>query len=476
MTTIFFTSFYGFISRNVFATGLLEHLLQQPEVRVVILVPFYKKAFFEQYFAADNVLIEPVNTSLVVNSRVNRLFARLFGVLLRTFTIEYRTKERLAANRTVAGMSIYACSRAITALFGRSRAAHTMARHLEYRICSKGSLRSYFEKHAPACVFATDLFHDMDAALLREARSLGVTTIGMVRSWDNNTTRGLCRVLPDWAVVNNPLIADELVQLQSMRRSRVFVGGIPQFDRYITGKRASRNELFGRLKREPSKRLILFAPAGAQLSDTDGQVLELLRQAVDDRRLPGDLQFLVRMHPGCPAALDRFSGDPLFYIEAPGVQFAERPKDTELTPQDAEHLGDSLLHSEIVIHVSSSIGLDAVVFDKPQIMIEFDGQATRPYLSSIRRYHDEDHMRLFIETGVARIAKSPEELISSINLYLEDPSLDSAGRERGRQQQCWLLDGRSGERIGQFVLERLNLGAEATSDSAQMPASSVLGG
>jgi CDP-glycerol glycerophosphotransferase (TagB/SpsB family) len=461
VTTIFFTSFYGFISRNIFSTDVLGVLKQRGDVRAVIFVPFYKKSFFDAHYGSENVIIEPIDTAIVVGSRRNQFFATLFTWLLRSFTLEYRKKERLSRERNVRGYCFYGLSRTVTALFGRSRTAHAAARALERRICPASAFRQYFDRYQPRAVFATDLFHDMDAALLREAKARRVTTIGMVRSWDNNTTRGLCRVLPDVAVVNNPIIADELVELQGMARDRIFVGGIPQFDRYVPARRTSRKEFFARIEADPARRLILFAPAGEQLSDADEQVMDMLADALATGRLPADLQFLVRMHPGCPASLERFAANPLFRIEAPGVRFPERIKDTELTPADAEHLADSLFYSEVVIHVSSSLGLDAVMFDKPQIMIEFDGSETKPYLQSVKRYHDEDHMKRFIETGVAHIAESFDDLVAAINAYLENPQLDSQGRARGRDQQCWRVDGGSGARIGRFVAETLGLPAPA---------------
>lgn len=472
MTTIFFTSFYGFISRNIFNTDVLGVLKQRGDVRAVIFVPFYKKSFFDAHYASENVIIEPVNTAIVVDSRSNQFFATLFTWLLDSFTLEYRAKERLSRNRSIGGYCYYVVSRAVTNLFSRSRAAHAAARGLERRLCPTSAFREYFDRYQPRAIFATDLFHDMDAALLREAKVRGVTTIGMVRSWDNNTTRGLCRVLPDVAVVNNPIIADELVELQGMPRDRIFVGGIPQFDQYVRGRRASREEFFARIGADPAKRLVLFAPAGEQLSDTDEQVMEMLAGAVSDGRLPKDLQFLVRMHPGCPASIERFASNPLFRIEAPGVRFPERIKDTELTPADARHLADSIYHSEVVIHVSSSLGLDAVMFDKPQIMIEFDGSEKKPYLSSVKRYHDEDHMKRFIETGVARIAGSFDDLVAAIQAYLNDPRLDGQGRARGREQQCWRADGESGARIGRFVADTLGLAARAPEPAQELAAAS----
>jgi hypothetical protein len=54
-----------------------------------------------------------------------------------------------------------------------------------------------------------------------------------------------------------------------------------------------------------------------------------------------------------------------------------------------------------------------------------------------------------------KVAGSLQELINGVNAYLENPDLDKAGRKRIRDEQCWRLDGKSGERIASFVLEYL---------------------
>ncbi len=161
------------------------------------------------------------------------------------------------------------------------------------------------------------------------------------------------------------------------------------------------------------------------------------------------------MHPACPASLGGLEQDPAFLVEAPGVRFDERLKDTELGPADAEHLADSIHHCEMVIHVSSSIGLDALVFDKPQIMVEF------------RRHHREavprqrpPLSRRGSHAAVHRDGRRPhrEESRRSAgrhHAYLADPTRDREGRARGRVQQCDRLDGESGRRIGEFIHSRL---------------------
>jgi hypothetical protein len=63
----------------------------------------------------------------------------------------------------------------------------------------------------------------------------------------------------------------------------------------------------------------------------------------------------------------------------------------------------------------------------------------------------------------SRLARDPEECIRLINGYLEDPTLDSDGRRRAREQDCGPL-GQAGKRIADAILHLIDrpLISEAT--------------
>jgi CDP-glycerol glycerophosphotransferase (TagB/SpsB family) len=115
-----------------------------------------------------------------------------------------------------------------------------------------------------------------------------------------------------------------------------------------------------------------------------------------------------------------------------------------------------LYNSDLVIYVATTLGIDALVFNKPQIIIDFDGFENKKYTDSVKRYHDEDHMKKMLALGGVRVVKDQEELISAINDYLEDPSIDNDGRQKMTRQQLYISDGKSGKRVGEFILELLN--------------------
>ena len=65
-------------------------------------------------------------------------------------------------------------------------------------------------------------------------------------------------------------------------------------------------------------------------------------------------------------------------------------------------------------------------------------------------------MLSFFKTGAAKLAQSPDNLIACVKEYLKNPSIDCEGRKKAVLQQLWKLDGKSSERIANFILSFLS--------------------
>jgi len=454
--TIFITNFHSFVSKNILDSDILKILSVQKNLRIVILAPDYKKDFLKKYYASRKVVIESINPKLIIGSKINILFSRIAFLLIDSHYLWYKKKERLIRSKSLRAYLKYFFEICFTKLFSNLKIINKVFRFLDFNFAPKKFFKKYFEKYQPCCVFATDIFSDTDAAILRESKANKVFTIGMVRSWDNGYSKGLLRVLPDKVIVNNKIIKKEMQTLHNVRTKDMTVVGLPQFDNYFCEGRVTRKDFFKSLGVNQGKKLILFAPAGSILSNTDWQICQILKNALSKGFLPSNIHFLVRNHPGHPASLKKFVSDNNFTIEIPGARFEEASvKNTELTPKDIQHLADSLYHSEVIVYVATSIGIDAAVFNKPQIMISFDGWEKKPYIESVKRYHNEDHMKKLINTGGVRVVKSANELIYWINQYLQNPKTDEEGRKKIIKEQFWKFDGRAGERIAKFILNQI---------------------
>ena len=97
--------------------------------------------------------------------------------------------------------------------------------------------------------------------------------------------------------------------------------------------------------------------------------------------------------------------------------------------------------------------------DTPIVNIGFDGYASEPPERSVARVYDFTHYANLVRAGGVRIARSADEMIAQINAYLENPALDRESRARIVEEQCYRIDGRSGERVGNQLLALMGVPA-----------------
>ena len=455
MKTLFITAYNPFITRNIFNTAVLKCLRDQSDFRIVLLVPAYKKEFIKKHYGGDNVFVEGKDFDELINK--NKFWYRLAFLFQNTRYVKDQRADRLWRNRNFLGYLNYWLVSLIALILSNLLLAPKIYRVLDYRFSPRDAFSELFEKYGPSTVFSTDIFSETDTLLIREARSRRVPVIGMVRSWDNPTTKGILRLIPEKIIVYSLVMKKELVKFHGGDEKNILLVGYPHFDSWIKGPTLSRTEFFEKIGADPGKQLILFAPAGSVLSDTDWQLCQILKEALDNGSLPDNVQFLVRNHPHHPADLSRFEKDLRFIIETPGIRDKGwSDKTIEFGPDENDHLRNSIYYSDIIMYVATTLGLDATVFNKPQIMVSFNGWETKPYVQSVRRFNREDCLANLVECGGTRVVKNKEEWFKSINGYLKDPSLDQTGRDKILSEHLYKIDGRAGERIVSFILKFIN--------------------
>ncbi len=317
----------------------------------------------------------------------------------------------------------------ILAKLGRLNLARRIARFLYGRTVPAVHYRALFERYRPDLVFATDLQSIYDIRLLQMARARGVKTVGMVRSWDNLSSKGILPVFPDSFAVHTEEIKQELIRYNGVnpRQRNIFViDGIPHYDTYLHTARAPRERFFRDLGLDPRKKLILFVPPADGLfvdPEANPFILGLLRQ------IP-DAQILVRFPLVGSSSLEKIAPPPGVAFDKPRAPFRSLTRHTmELSKELDAHLADSLYWSDIVFSGPSSMAIDAAFFGKPIIFLGFDGPhekfKRRKGVSLFLRY---THLASILGTGGVRVVRSPEELRAAVMAYLQDPRLDEEGR------------------------------------------------
>ncbi|MBI2055591.1 MAG: glycosyltransferase, partial [Candidatus Sungbacteria bacterium] len=225
--TIFITSFHVLISRNILSTAIIP-ILQWGGVRIVVLVPEYKKDYFEKHFAGSNIIIEGIPANQPSQRLFGLMFKRLFQMMLPTRSIRILQGYRIYLGKG----RWYRLFYGLAQFLGRRLWVIRMARFLDFHLSPRGTFRAPLEHYRPDIVFSTDVQNENDVVLMHDARRRRIPIVGMVRSWDNLTVLGLIRFLPDRLLATSETMRAEAVRYNGMSPERITVAGIPHYDRY----------------------------------------------------------------------------------------------------------------------------------------------------------------------------------------------------------------------------------------------------
>ncbi|MDO8500057.1 MAG: hypothetical protein Q7S66_05410 [bacterium] len=450
MKTILVTIFHGAAAKNILRTGVMKTLLRPPDVRVVCLMRFSDRA--------DSYRVEIPHERVVYDTfyktpsgALERFFSFMKYRLIRTATTDLRHEISFDKHRSYA---LYGAAVFLNFIVARPVIRKAL-RFLDYYFIGDPGFGGILEKYKPDAVFITHLFDDGEISLLREAKKRRIPAIGFINSWDKLTARCSIRLLPDKLIVFNDIVKGEAEEYADMPASRIAVCGIPQYDQYVTDKPTPRGEFFKKIGIDPKKSLILYSPRGIVFSASDWAVIDFLHDSIVRGEI-GEADMLVRFPPNDFLDESELSKRPWLKYDLPGRRFGiKRSVDWDMDFEELKHLTNSLAHASLIVGYTSSIAIDAAVFDKPIIGINFEICDNLPLVASPTAYYRTEHFSKALRAGGIRQVGSKQEFLEAIKAYLCDPLLDRAGRRRLAEEQCWRLDGKSGERIAEAILEKL---------------------
>lgn len=460
MKTVFITAFEGVECKNILRTAVLDTLLKEPEIRLVLLmknrdrVKRYKKEFNN-----PKIIYEVAPYSRHAQPGLDKFFSWLKFALLRTDTTNLHRKMILEIKKNYVH---YYLGLIFNFLFARSIFVN-LSRFLDFLFVHNRIYTSLFDKYRPDLVLCAHLFEEPEIHLLREAKRRNVRTVGLMNSWDKVTTRCIIRLLPDKIIVFNGVVKDELIKYSRVHPDIIFVSGVPHYDHYFSKEHSSREDFFAKIKVNPSKKLILYSPIGKVFSNSEWDMIDLLYNLNKRGLFGNNVAILVRFPPNDVITREELKKRPYLIYTSPGIRFAPndpfastRGVDWDMDFFDLEHLKNTLYHSSLIIAYATSLCVDAAVFGKPIININFEVGKRGPMLKSPTQYFKKTHYKSVIQTGGVRLVNDEEELADWVNRYLHNPSLHREERKKIVKTQCQFIDGKSGERIGKFILSYLN--------------------
>lgn len=451
MKTLFIVVDSGMAIRNILRTDVYKVLRACKNLRIVIFSPLLDEDFRNEV-GGENVFLEPLQKwkagPLVKSLRSFRkdVWSEKHDVV--------RFREKRASRKGRFGRAL------VYNLFLRDTGPDRVERALEKieRWEAKFTpllAKEYFAKYKPDLVFYTTIY-SKDLCVEIAAKQHGVKACAFIVSWDNPTTKGPFPVRPDRAILWNTVMRDELMKYHGFPSDHLFVSGPPQFDIYTDPTPyATREEFFRKWGLDPGKRLITYTTGTPGMLPFEHEIVELLYGKLKEGAFREPCQLMVRLHPKDEYEVyRRFENLPNLVLQTAGRR-GKTNDSWNPTREDMYGLAETMTYSDVVVNIASTITIDAACFDTPVVNLAFDGFSTKPYEKSCKRYYSFNHYKKIVETGGITIADNLDETIKQIQRYLENPGLEAEGRKRIRDEQCFRLDGRSGERIGRYLIELL---------------------
>lgn len=449
--TIFITIFQGLEAKNILRTGILTNLLKVPNLRIVFFVKSRERArYYEEEFQDPRIIYEVAPMPPLQG--LDWFLGKLKFTLLKTPTTDLKRRFILESNKNYLA---YYCRSFINLLMARPL-GRRIARALDYWLVKNDIYAPYFDKYKPDLVFLAHLFDESEIHLLRAAKKRKIKTVGFINSWDKVTARCILRILPDKCVVFNDIVKRELMKHDEVAEADIFVSGIPHYDHYFNEERSSRSDFFRKIKISPQKKLIVYASAGRAQSEADLEMIALLTELLKQGELGRQADLLVRFQPNDFIDAKELATRLKVAYDYPGIRFSEkRGVDWDMNFDDLKHLKDTLYHMSALISYTSSMCIDAAIFDKPVININFELHPNAPAHKLPTRYFKVDHYQNVLRTGGVRLVGNREELTHWLKRYLANSSLDQAGRRKLVLEQCQYTDGRAGQRIADFLISQM---------------------
>lgn len=454
-------------ARDILRTNVLDKLIKSG-LRIVVISPAASDERFRKEIEDDKVHVEmmhyPTNKlELIYLGLINGLFIN--SNFCNTIKIRYEHyKNTRFYDGSLTSLSYIIRGISSNLLSYKNYKIRSLLKDLNVLLFPDVYYADLFEKYKPSLVFTTHNFSSYkqgDTPLLKRAIMNKIKTLSLVPSWDNITSKGEMPVHIDNLIVWNEQMRREAIEFHGYSDDDVFISGVPQFDIYFNRKGLpSKEAFFKKLGLDCNKKLITYTAGTPQLFKDEEEIIGLIVEAIGNNLFKYPCQLLIRLNPHDHSTDRNTRYDKYKSSKYVHVDFSWRKSDVNLDKwdpnlEDMIQLANTMMFSDVVINVASTITIDAACFDTPIINIGFDGSYERPYWESVRRYYDTAHYQNIVKTGGVKIARDGNDLLQYINMYLEDPKIDSDGRKKIVDEQCYYKDGKSAERIAEYILKQL---------------------
>lgn len=318
----------------------------------------------------------------------------------------------------------------------------------------------FFKAHTPSLVIAMTPFWPYEMSVIACAQRLAIPTAAFITSWDNISTK--TRLLFDYDAyfVWSEAMKEELLKFYPRARKRsVFVVGAPQYDVFFDPAIIQPREAFcQQYSLDPLLPIVVYCLGSPNFIREDFAVHEYLKQVSRHADLK-HIQVIVRTHPAFAESgyseINKIRQDfPKTVIQGSNRFWADFAVQTE---EGTQEWVNTIYHADVVINLSSTIAVDASIFDKPVINLNFDPEPGSPNERMVKEINSTwNHFSPIAHSGGVWLANNVEEVIEATRIYLGNPQLHSLERRWIAEHVCGFVDGKSGMRMAEAILSYVN--------------------
>ncbi|MEJ7892756.1 MAG: hypothetical protein WKF94_08945 [Solirubrobacteraceae bacterium] len=228
-------------------------------------------------------------------------------------------------------------------------------------------LRVSLREHRPHALLVTPLFWfgSPQSEWIRAAHAEGVRSAGCLFSWDNLTSKGALRAVPDLLTVWNEDQVGEASELHGVPRDRIVVTGAQNWDHWVGWQPTRTREAFAAEVGIPADRpYVLFLESSSYMGgegEFGRQWLRFIRAS--ENPVVRNAHVVVRPHP--QALRDEWAE----VADLGGVTVWPRTGKVPLDRPARQDFFDSMHHAAAVVGVNTSSFLEAAMFERPALTV-----------------------------------------------------------------------------------------------------------
>lgn len=469
MKTIFACLDTGLALAYFFETDLAKTLVSD-DVRLVVLVREVQLQNAREKYAQPHVVFESMRDREAEKYRKTRRSrfqywaehvrrASVSSKIPLTYVDTHRKRGEMHAKGN--SRFSYQALRSLIFLLRHSKYARNLFVSALHKLFTTDLYGDLFEKYAPDLVISNTAGWRLDQFLLREARRRGIKSALVVAGWDNPSSQGLPGARLDHACVWSQVHKWELSAGVDWPVENIFIGGMPLYDGYISGKWLMPREKYFELHHlDPEKRLVSFVATALGISPNI-HLIEMLADMVGRQMLDEPVQLLIRLHPNHFKPKEHYLQEAKAIREIVGkyphvhiVEPAEVPGGMErYSGEDFPEKASMLAHSDVMVTIYSTMVVEAALHDTPFISACIDipegwkGRFSVP-LHEVPSWPTAARVN---KAGAGKLALTSEELRWQLNEYLTHPEMDAEQRRALVESELTYVHGEATGKTAEFL-------------------------